>query len=115
MTQRFRRTESRASMLSRVRLCAALLLLTNRGVRARAAAKAAAAGDHRALSDYFARLAQRYRSDADGHTGMATLYRTGRTAAMSNRCERLARLARGAATEARTAAEMHKKLIASTK
>ena len=71
------------------------------------AEKAAAAGDHRALADYFATLAQRYQSDADGHTGMATLYRTSRTAGMSNHCERLARLAKGAAKEARTASAMN--------
>jgi hypothetical protein len=74
------------------------------------AAKAAKARDHRALADYFNTLAKRYQSDADGHNGMATLYRTSRMAAMSNHCERLARLAQGAAKEARTAAAMHTSL-----
>ena len=73
--------------------------------------KAAETGDHRALADYFSTLAKRYQADADAHNGMATLYRTGRTAAMSNHCERLARLAKGAAKEARTAAAMHSSLV----
>jgi hypothetical protein len=74
------------------------------------AAKAAEAGDHRALADYFTTLAKRYQADADAHTGMATMYRTSRTAGMVPHCERLARLAKGAAKEARTAAAMHTSL-----
>ena len=74
------------------------------------AVKAAEAGDHRALADYFSTLAKRYQVDADAHNGMATLYRTGRTAAMSHHCEQLARLAKDAAKEARTAAAMHASL-----
>jgi hypothetical protein len=73
--------------------------------------KAAAANDHRALADYFAALADRYTADADAHTGMATLYGTNsRLAGMVPHCQRLAKTARGAAKEARTAAAMHKEL-----
>lgn len=74
--------------------------------------KAVKACDHRALADYFTALAKRYQADGDGHTGMATLYRTTRMPAMSNHCERLSRLAKGAAEEARSAAAMHTSLAA---
>jgi hypothetical protein len=75
--------------------------------------KAGRAGDHRALADYFTTLAKRYQADADAHRGMATLYQTSRTAGMVPHCERLARLAKGAANEARTAAAMHTRLAGS--
>jgi hypothetical protein len=76
------------------------------------AEKAAKANDHRALADYFATLAGRYTADADAHTGMATLYGSNsRLAGMAPHCERLAKTARGAATEASTAAAMHKELL----
>jgi hypothetical protein len=75
------------------------------------AEKAAKANDHRALADYFAALADRYTADADAHTGMATLYGTNsRLAGMVPHCLRLAKTARDAAKEARTAAAMHKQL-----
>jgi hypothetical protein len=71
------------------------------------AEKAAAAGDHRGLAEYFTKLAERYDADVSAHTGMATLYRTGRTAGAADHCERLARTARAAAKEAKSAAAMH--------
>ena len=71
------------------------------------AEKAAAAGDHRALADYFTKLSERYAADASAHAGMATLYRTGRTAGMAVHCDRLAQTARRAAAEAKEAALQH--------
>lgn len=71
------------------------------------AEKATAAGDHRALADYFTKLSERYAADASAHAGMATLYRTGRTPGMAIHCERLAEMARGAAAEAKEAAAQH--------
>lgn len=71
------------------------------------AEKAAAAGDHRGLSDYFTKLSERYARDASAHAGMATLYRTGRTPGMAIHCERLVETARGAAAEAKEAAAQH--------
>jgi hypothetical protein len=75
------------------------------------AVKAAKANDHRALADYFTTLADRYTADADAHTAMSTLYASNsRLAGMAPHCQRLAKTARGAADEARTAAAMHQQL-----
>lgn len=71
------------------------------------AEKAAEAGDHRALSDYFTKLSERYAADASSHAGMATLYRTGRTPGMADHCDRLSKTAREAAAEAKEAAAQH--------
>jgi hypothetical protein len=76
------------------------------------AAKAAETNDHRALADYFAKLADRYSADADGHTAMSVSYgSSSRLAGMVPHCDRLAKTARGAAKEAQLAAAMHKQLL----
>ena len=71
------------------------------------AEKAAAAGDHQGLAEYWLKLAERYDTDASVHQGMATLYRTGRTAGAADHCERLAQTARAAAKEAKAASGQH--------
>ena len=75
-------------------------------------AKAAATKDHRALADYFNTLAERYSADADGHQAMAAWYGSpnSRLAGMVPHCDRLARTARAAATEAHAAAAMQTQL-----
>jgi hypothetical protein len=71
------------------------------------AEKAAATGDHGALAEYFSKLAERYDAEASAHAGMATMYRTGRTAGAADHCDRLVRTARAAAKEAKAAAAQH--------
>jgi hypothetical protein len=70
--------------------------------------RAVTPADHRALQDYFQTFAKRYQAEADGHVGMATLYRTtSRLAAVANHCDRLVTELRDAAAEATQAATMH--------
>lgn len=77
------------------------------------ARKAATPADHRALQDYFQTFAKRYQAEADGHVGMATLYRTtSRLAPVANHCDRLVTELRAAAAEATQAATMHGLLAA---
>ena len=72
------------------------------------ARRAATPADHRALQDYFQTFARRYAAEADGHAGMATLYRTtSRLAPVANHCDRLVTELREAAAEATKAATMH--------
>jgi hypothetical protein len=71
------------------------------------AAKAAKANDHRALADYFSTMAKRYTDEANSHTSMASAYRGTRSAPAAVHCDRLVRLARDAAKEARAAADAH--------
>jgi hypothetical protein len=72
------------------------------------ARRASTPADHRALQDYFRTLAQRYEAEADGHAGMATLYRTAsRLAPVATHCDRLVTELRAAAAEATQAATMH--------
>lgn len=75
---------------------------------ARLAGDAKTAADHKALEAYFQAFAKRYDEEADGHAGMATLYRTtSRLAPLAVHCDRLVTELRGIANEARTAAAMH--------
>ena len=70
--------------------------------------RAVTPADHRALADYFQTFAKRYQAEADGHVGMATLYRTtSRLAPVANHCDRLVKELRDAAAEATQAATMH--------
>lgn len=70
--------------------------------------RAATPADHRALQDYFQTFAKRYQAEADGHAGMAVLYRTtSRLAPVANHCDRLVTELRAAAAEATQAATMH--------
>ena len=70
--------------------------------------RAVTPADHRALQDYFQTFAKRYEAEANGHVGMATLYRTtSRLAPVANHCNRLVRELRDAAAEATRAATMH--------
>jgi hypothetical protein len=72
------------------------------------ARRAATPADHRALQDYFQTFAKQYEAEADGHAGMAVLYRTtSRLAAVANHCDRLVTELRAAAGEATQAATMH--------
>jgi hypothetical protein len=72
------------------------------------ARRASTPADHRALQDYFQTFAARYEAEADGHVGMATLYRTtSRLAPVANHCDRLVTQLRAAAAEATQAATMH--------
>jgi hypothetical protein len=72
--------------------------------------KASANADHKAMADYFDTLRKRYEADATTHASMAAAYRGTRIAPAAVNCERLIALARGAAKEAREAAEMHQQL-----
>lgn len=77
------------------------------------ARRASTPADHRALQDYFQTFAKRYEAEADGHVGMATLYRTtSRLAPVATHCDRLVTELRAAAAEARQAAAMHGVLAA---
>jgi hypothetical protein len=77
------------------------------------AARARTPADHRALAEYFMTVAARHTAEADAHGRMAQAYR-----AHANRrggdpaahCDRLIKLARDAAAEARAAAAEHKGL-----
>jgi len=70
--------------------------------------RAVTPADHRVLQDYFQTFATQYEAEADGHVGMATLYRTtSRLAPVANHCDRLVTELRAAAAEARQAATMH--------
>jgi hypothetical protein len=74
----------------------------------RLAIKASTTADHKVLQEYFLAFAKRYDAEADGHNGMATLYRTtSRLAPVATRCDRLVTELRGIAGEARSAAAMH--------
>jgi hypothetical protein len=74
------------------------------------AAKASTPADHRALQEYFVTLATRYTADANEHAALAQVYRGTRIAQAATHHDRLAALARDAAKEANSAAEMHKGL-----
>jgi hypothetical protein len=75
------------------------------------ARRAATPADHRALQDYFQTSAKRYEAEANGHAGMAVLYRTtSRLAPVANHCDRLVKELRDAAAEATQAATMHGQL-----
>jgi hypothetical protein len=77
------------------------------------AARARIPADHRALAEYFVTVAARHTADADAHARMAQAYR-----GMANRrggdpaahCDRLVKLSRDAANEARAAAGTHTQL-----
>jgi hypothetical protein len=72
------------------------------------ARRAATPADHRTLQEYFQAFAKRDSAEADGHVGMATLYRTtSRLAPVANHCDRLVTELRAAAAEATQAAAMH--------
>jgi len=75
---------------------------------AEVAGRATTPADHRTLQDYFETFARKYEAEADGHVGMATLYRTtSRLAPVANHCDRLVSELRAAAAEATEAAKMH--------
>jgi hypothetical protein len=72
------------------------------------AIKASTTADHKALQEYFLAFAKRYDAEADGHAGMAALYRTtSRLAPVANHCEKLVVELRAIAKESRAAAAMH--------
>jgi hypothetical protein len=74
----------------------------------RRAISASTTSDHRVLREYFLAFAKRYDAEADGHAGMATLYRsTSRLAPVATHCDRLVTELRGITREARSAAAMH--------
>jgi hypothetical protein len=74
-------------------------------------AKASTAAEHRALAQFFRAQADRLTRDAATHGALAKAYRAAPrgAAAMAPHCDRLATLARAAATEATAAAAMHEK------
>ena len=80
----------------------------------RLAASARTAADHHALEEYYLTLAKRHTADAKEHAAMANSFRVSgqrrgsEYAAMH--CDRLAKLARDAATEATAAATQHHQL-----
>jgi hypothetical protein len=75
------------------------------------AGRASTTAEHTILRDYFLAFARRYDEEADGHAGMATLYRTtSRLAPVAAHCDRLVTELRGIAAEARSAAAMHRLL-----
>ena len=79
------------------------------------AAKASTPADHRALEEYFLRLAKRYTSEASDHKAMASAYRglprsPGWAAGAAAHCDRLVALSEGSASEAAGAAAMHRQL-----
>jgi hypothetical protein len=75
--------------------------------------RAVTPADHRVLQDYFQTFARQYEAEADGHVGMATLYRTtSRLAPVANHCDRLVAELRAAAAEATQAAAMQGVLAA---
>ena len=77
--------------------------------------RAVTPADHRVLQDYFQTFAKQYTAEADGHVGMATLYRTtSRLAPVANHCDRLVAELRAAAAEATQAATMQG-MLATTK
>ena len=77
--------------------------------------RAVTPADHRVLQDYFQTFAKQYTVEADGHVGMATLYRTtSRLAPVANHCDRLVAELRAAAAEATQAATMQG-MLATTK
>ena len=71
------------------------------------AAKAATPADHKALQEYFANTAKRYRADRAQHLTMAQAYSGTRIAQAADHCNRLANLARDEAAEAEAAAKAH--------
>jgi hypothetical protein len=74
----------------------------------RQAIQASTTADHKVLQQYFEAFARRYDAEADGHAGMATLYRTtSRLAPAANHCDKLVTELRDIAKEARSAAAMH--------
>ena len=69
--------------------------------------------DHRSLEEYFTTLAKKNTADAEDHVRMAQAYRAGVRKSLDDpaaHCDRLAKLAREAATEATAAAELHRQL-----
>lgn len=74
------------------------------------AARASTPAEHRAIEEYFLTLAKRYTADAAEHAALAQASRGTRIAHAAVQHDRLARLSRDAAKEARAAAAMHKQL-----
>jgi hypothetical protein len=77
------------------------------------AARAQAPADHRALAEYFLTVAARHTANAEAHGRMAQAYRGAANRGggdSASHCDRLVRLSRDAAAEARAAAAEHKEL-----
>jgi len=77
------------------------------------AARARMPADHRALAEYFATVAARHTADAETHSRMAQAYRGNgnrRGGDPAAHCDRLVKLSREAAAEARAAATQHTEL-----
>jgi hypothetical protein len=77
------------------------------------AARARTPADHRALGEYFLTIAQRHTAEAEAHTWMAQAYRGNanrRGGDPAAHCDRLVKLSREAAEEARAAATEHTQL-----
>ena len=69
--------------------------------------------DHRSLEEYFTTVAKKNTADAQDHVRMAQAYRAGVHKGLNDpaaHCDRIARLAREAATEAKAAATLHRQL-----
>ena len=79
-----------------------------RGRHERAGRPGCDAGRPPRAAGLFQTFAKRYEAEANGHVGMATLYRTtSRLAPVANHCDRLVKELRDAAAEATQAATMH--------
>jgi hypothetical protein len=76
------------------------------------AARANTRTDHLALAEYFDTVAKRNTAAADQHAAMAQTYRGTRIAQAAAHCERLVKLSRDSAEEAREAADFHRDLAA---
>lgn len=75
------------------------------------AANARTAADHGLIQEYFESVEKHYRTAVNEHTGMAQAYRVSpnrRGGDPADHCDRLAKLSREAADEARAAAAEHK-------
>lgn len=76
------------------------------------AANARTASDHRAIEEYFESIEKQYSAAANEHSTMAQAYRLSpnrRGGDPADHCDRLAKISREAASEARAAAAEHKK------
>lgn len=83
------------------------------GELAALAAHARTPADHRALAEYFVTVALRHTTEADEHVWMARAYRghaNRRGGDAAAHCDRMVKLSREAAKEARAAASVHSEL-----
>jgi hypothetical protein len=82
------------------------------------AANARTAADHRTIAEYFESIEKQYNAAVKEHTGMAQAYRAApnrRGGDPAAHCDRLVRLSREAATEARALAAEHREAAAAAR